>query len=204
MPDEDILRKFMKKKHQNFSKNITSWVGSTQSLLVHTIGFAGIFSLRLFGFSTEEILLILTTIVSLEAIYLSIFIQITINQHSDDLEEVSEDIEELQEDVEEIQKDVDEIQEDVEEISEDVDEIPEDVEEISEDVGELQEDVEEISEEDEMDQESKFEYIEHVLQSLLTEIKDLKHKSEQNHLSHPEEKNKDAVQTQTKNKKSKK
>ena len=78
--------------------------------------FIGIFSLRLFGFSSSDILLVLTTIVSLEAIYLSIFIQMTVNKHAEELEEVSEDIEEIQEDVDEIQKDVDEIQEDVEEI----------------------------------------------------------------------------------------
>jgi len=160
----------MKQKKRNFSKNITNWVGSTQSLIVHTIGFVAIFSLRLFGFSTEAILLILTTLVSLEAIYLSIFIQITINQHAEDLEEVSEDIEELQENVEGISEDVDEIQKDV-------DEIQEDVEEISEDVGELQEDVEEMSEEDEATDLSRFEYMEHTLQSLLKEIQEIKNRN---------------------------
>jgi uncharacterized protein YoxC len=162
-------------------------VGSTQSLIVHTIGFVGIFSLRIFGFSTEAILLILTTLVSLEAIYLSIFIQITINQHSEDLEEVSEDIEELQEnveeiseDVEEIQKDVDEIQEDVEDISEDVGEIQKDVDEIQEDVEEISEDVEEINEEDEEEikeeekEKEKFNEIEKTLKLLIQEIAELK------------------------------
>jgi peptidoglycan hydrolase CwlO-like protein len=72
--------------------------------------------LRIFGISSEDVLLILTTVVSLEAIYLSIFIQMTVNQHAEELEEVSEDIGEIQEDVDEIQKDVDEIQEDVEDI----------------------------------------------------------------------------------------
>jgi peptidoglycan hydrolase CwlO-like protein len=77
-------------------------------------------SLRFFGVSSSDVLLILTTIVSLEAIYLSIFIQMTVNQHAEELEEVSEDIEEIQEDVDEIQKDVDEIQEDVEDIQEEM------------------------------------------------------------------------------------
>ena len=66
--------------------------------------------MRFFNVSASDILLILTTIVSLEAIYLSIFIQITVNRQSAELEEVSEDIEEIQEDVEEIQEDVEEIQ----------------------------------------------------------------------------------------------
>jgi uncharacterized protein YoxC len=163
----------MKKNREDFSKRITNWVGSTQSLIVHTIGFVTIFSLRLFGFSTDSILLILTTIVSLEAIYLSIFIQITINQHSNDLEEVSEDIEELQENVEDISEDVEEIQKDVDEIQEDVEEISEDVEEIQEDVDEInEEDPEEEKEEEE--EKEKFKQIENTLKTLLEEISDLK------------------------------
>lgn len=46
-------------------------------------------------------MLILTTAVSLEAIYLAIFIQMTVNRTSESLEEVEEDIEDLQEDIEE-------------------------------------------------------------------------------------------------------
>ena len=106
----------MEKKFENFSRKLTRWIGSPQSLIVHTIFFVGIFSLHFFDFSSSDILLILTTLVSLEAIYLSIFIQMTVNRHGEELEEVSEDIEEIQEDVEEIQENVDEIQEDVEEI----------------------------------------------------------------------------------------
>ncbi|MDP9249228.1 MAG: hypothetical protein M3M85_01810 [bacterium] len=110
----------MRKKFENFSKKITRWIGSPQSIVIHTIFFAGMLGLRLFGISSSDVLLILTTVVSLEAIYLSIFIQMTVNQHSAELEEVSEDIEEIQEDVDEIQKDVDEIQEDVEDITEEI------------------------------------------------------------------------------------
>lgn len=66
----------------------------------------------------DKILLILTTLVSLEAIYLSIFIQMTVNKHSEELEEVSEDIEEIQEDVDEIQENIEDIQEDVEKTTE--------------------------------------------------------------------------------------
>lgn len=108
----------MRKKFEDFSKKLTRWIGSPQSIFIHTLFFIGMFSLRLFGISSSDVLLILTTVVSLEAIYLSIFIQMTVNQHAAELEEVSEDIEEIQEDVDEIQKDVDEIQEDVEDIQE--------------------------------------------------------------------------------------
>lgn len=92
---------------------MTRWIGSSQSILLHTIFFVGMFGLRLFDVSSSDVLLILTTVVSLEAIYLSIFIQMTVNQHAAELEEVSEDIEEIQKDVDEIQKDVDEIQEEI-------------------------------------------------------------------------------------------
>src|SRR3989344_1081066 len=113
----------MEKRLNNFSKKLTRWIGSPQSIFVHTIFFIVIFTLRLLGVSTEDVLLILTTIVSLEAIYLSIFIQMTVNKHSEELEEVSEDIGEIQEDVEEVSEDIGEIQEDVEEIQEEVKDI---------------------------------------------------------------------------------
>ena len=101
----------MNKKFEEFSKKITYWIGSPRSILIHTFFFVGIFSLRFFGIAASDILLILTTIVSLEAIYLSIFIQMTVNKHGEELEEVSEDIEEIQKDVEEIQEDVEDIEE---------------------------------------------------------------------------------------------
>lgn len=166
----------MLKRPKDFSNKITKWVGSVNSIILHTLFFIGMFSLHFFGISSETILLVLTTIVSLEAIYLAIFIQMTVNKHSEDLVEVSEDIEEIQEDV-------GEIQEDVEEISEDVGELQEDVGEIQEDVGELQEDLEEISEEEkevtktsQEDRTARFERIEKTLQTLLQEITDLKKK----------------------------
>jgi low affinity Fe/Cu permease len=108
----------MDKKFEDFSKKLTYWIGSPQSIVIHTIFFISMFCLRFFGVSSSDVLLILTTIVSLEAIYLSIFIQMTVNRHSEELEEVSEELGEVSEDIEEIQKDVDEIQEDVEEIQE--------------------------------------------------------------------------------------
>lgn len=107
------VAKNMRKKLEDFSKKITRWIGSPQSIIVHTIFFIGMLSLRLFGISSEDVLLILTTVVSLEAIYLSIFIQMTVNQHAAELEEVSEDIEEIQKDVDEIQEDVEDIQEEI-------------------------------------------------------------------------------------------
>jgi cell division protein FtsL len=97
----------------------TRWIGSTQSLMGHTIAFVASFGAVLFGiFSIDRMLLVLTTVLSLEAIYLAIFIQMTVNRTTVSLKEVEQDIDEIQEDIDEIQEDVGEIQEDVEEMSE--------------------------------------------------------------------------------------
>lgn len=107
----------------------TRWIGSTASLFTHTILFLTAFILPFLGIiSFEKMLLVLTTIVSLEAIYLAIFIQMSVNKNTQDIEIIQEDVEEIQEDVEEIEKDVDEIQEDIDEIQEDIEEIEEDSE----------------------------------------------------------------------------
>lgn len=114
-------------------ERITSWVGSVPSLALHTLVFIAFFALSFSGFLSWDLMfLILTTIVSLEAIYLAIFIQMTVNRQAAELAEVSEDVEDIQEDIEEISEDVDEIQGDIDEIQEDVDEIQEDVEEMTE------------------------------------------------------------------------
>jgi len=131
----------MRKKIETLSGKITSWIGSIQSIIFHTIFFVVVFSLHFLGVSSSDILLLLTTIVSLEAIYLAIFIQMTVNKQSRELEEVSEDIDEIQEDIDEIQKDVDEIQEDIEEDEEDEEEM---LEKIENTLGKLIEEVMEL------------------------------------------------------------
>ncbi len=124
------------------TERVTTWIGSRSSLLFHTAYFiASFIAVGLKLISLETMLLALTTFVSLEAIYLNIFIQMTVNKNTASLREVEEDIDEIQEDVEELGEDVDEIQEDIGEIQEDV-------EEMSEDIDEIQEDVEELSEEE--------------------------------------------------------
>jgi uncharacterized membrane protein len=80
----------------------TRYIGSVYSLVIHSIFFVGIFALQWFGFSFDKIMLILTTVVSLEAIYLAIFIQMTVNRQAHELAEISEDVEDISEDVEDI------------------------------------------------------------------------------------------------------
>lgn len=127
------MTKKRKEKIKKVSDKVVKWIGSPDSLALHTIFFTIMIVLAfsdVLGF--DKVMLVLTTIVSLEAIYLSILIQMTVNKHSAELEDVSEDIDEIQEDVDEIQEDVDEIQKDVDEIQEDVEEIQkEDVKEKS-------------------------------------------------------------------------
>ncbi len=112
MPTKDRVHKIALK--------ITRLIGSPGSIIVHTFLFVGSFIAVLTGWlHLDRMLLVLTTIVSLEAIYLAIFIQMTINLTTESIEEVSEDIEEMQEDIGELQEDVEEISEDVEDISDD-------------------------------------------------------------------------------------
>jgi uncharacterized protein YoxC len=136
---------------ENIALSVTRGVGSIWSVMIHTLLFTGAFTLVLLGFELDRVLLVLTTIVSLEAIYLSIFIQMSVNHQAralasveKEIDEISHDVEEIQEDVEDIQENVEEIQEDVEGIQEDVEEIAEDVEDIQEAHEEIQEDIEEI------------------------------------------------------------
>ncbi len=118
---------------EKIALRVTQWIGSPQSIVLHTVLFIASFATVLLGLiEFDRMLLVLTTIVSLEAIYLSLFIQMTVNLQGQSIKEVEHDIDEIQEDVDEIQEDIDEIQEDVDEIQEDVEEMQEDVEEMTE------------------------------------------------------------------------
>lgn len=114
------------KKLNNKVNSFIEWIGSFPSLIVHTILFISCFVAGMITNNWDTILLVLTTIVSLEAIYLAIFIQMSINRNTESLEEVEKDIDEIQGDIDELQEDVEDIAEDVEDIQEDIDEIQED------------------------------------------------------------------------------
>jgi uncharacterized membrane protein len=64
-------------------------------------------SLRFFGVAFSDVLLFLTTVVSLEAIYLSIFIQMSVNRQADGLSTLQESVESVQETMEEVQETID-------------------------------------------------------------------------------------------------
>jgi low affinity Fe/Cu permease len=118
-----------KKKKLSTIDTATSWfaesIGTNTSLAIHSILFVGIFALTIFGLTLDKVLLILTA-VSLEAIYLAIFIQMSVNKTTVSLAGVEEDIDDIQEDVDEIQEDVDDIQEDVDSLESNIKEISDD------------------------------------------------------------------------------
>src|SRR3989338_2779189 len=83
---------------EKISFKLISWVGTPYSVIFHTLLFILIPALTLLGFELRTVLLIFTTWLSVEAIYLAIFIQMTVNRNTESLEEVEEDIEGIQED----------------------------------------------------------------------------------------------------------
>lgn len=96
------------------SDRLTTWIGSTASLLVHTLLFAFAFlSHWIFGWHYDFILLVLTTVVSLEAIYFSIFIQRSVNQQALRLQEVEESIDDVEEALDDVEEALDDAEDDI-------------------------------------------------------------------------------------------
>ena len=136
----------MRKRLEHIANNATSWIGSIESLIIHTLVFLSAFIFIAFGVSLEKVLAVLTNLLSLEAIYLAIFIQMSVNQNTQRLNQVETNIGDIAEDVDGIEQHIDEIAENVEEIAEDVEGIEKEVTEIGDNVDEIAEDVEGIQE----------------------------------------------------------
>lgn len=189
----------MKSPTPHSLERLTAWVGSTSSLIVHTVLFFSAFLIAALGLAAwDTVLLVVTTLVSLEAIYLAIFIQMSVNRAQqslaeveadvaeieENIEEISEDIEGIEKDVADIEENIDDISEDIEEIEKDVAGIEENIEEVSEDIEELQEDVDELTEGENKDmprkqkQEVALGEITATLQKLLSDIEQLKRNHE--------------------------
>ncbi len=111
------------KRLEIISERITASIGTPASIVIHTMLFVCIFALKFIGYTIDDILLILTTAVSLEAIYLSIFIQMSVNKTTRSLAGVEKDIDDIQEDVEDLGDDVKEISDDFDEDEQDEDEV---------------------------------------------------------------------------------
>lgn len=129
-----MSRKDAPEKKSPFLEKVTDavmwWIGSIPSLIIHSIVFLTAFLLPLFGIvAVDKMLLVLTTVLSLEAIYLAIFIQMSVNRSHEHIEDIRDDIEEIQDDIEEISEDIEEISEDIDDIQEDIEEIAEEEDE---------------------------------------------------------------------------
>lgn len=170
----------MREKLENIALKWTQSIGSVESLLIHTALFVISFILYFFGIKFNTILLVVTTLVSLEAIYLAIFIQMTVNKQGQKLHSVAEDVDEMQEDIEEMQEDIEEINEDEEEDDDDSDliEIKETMKKLMSEFGaikkqmkKIQEGVEEINEDDEEETDSE---LKETMDKLMKEVKSLK------------------------------
>jgi uncharacterized protein YoxC len=113
---------------------VSEWVGTPESIIIHTVIFISSFGFRFFGVPLETIFLALTTVISLEAIYLSLFIQMSVNRSNVAIEEISEDVDDIIEDIDDLDKDLDNLQQDIDDMSDDIDEIHDDVDDITESV----------------------------------------------------------------------
>lgn len=72
------------------------------SLIFNILLFGGVFSLKLFGVTTNTVLLLLALVVSLEVIYLSFFIQMSVNKNTQNIREAEKHIESIRIDEERI------------------------------------------------------------------------------------------------------
>lgn len=139
-----MAKKKAKKRESDLEKlaiRITEWVGTPASIIAHTVLFIAAFLFYYAGVSLETVMLVLTTIVSLEAIYLSLFIQLSVNVTKESLEDVEEDLDEIQEDVHGLEGGFGEIQEDVEDLEGNVKKMRRNVEELEADVEDISEDI---------------------------------------------------------------
>ena len=100
---------------ENKLQKLITWVGTTQSLILHSVFFVIMMCLPFFGVESSLSLLILTTVVSLEAIYLNIFIQMGVNRHADEQKQTRIVLSSVQETIEDVQDTVEDVQESIEE-----------------------------------------------------------------------------------------
>ena len=103
---------------------VTAWVGSTSSIVIHTFIFVAAFlSHWIFNWDFPSILLIVTTIVSLEAIYISIFIQRSVNLQAIRLIDVEESIDDVEEALDDVEEALDDVEESLSDKEDEADEI---------------------------------------------------------------------------------
>jgi hypothetical protein len=105
----------MKFKNKVKLDNAIRWVGTPQSLVAHSVFFMLMLSLPFFGVDPALSLLILTTVVSLEAIYISIFIQMGVNRHADEQMKTTQVLSDLEDTIDDVQETIEDVQETIDE-----------------------------------------------------------------------------------------
>lgn len=113
-------KKEYKNKIEKLSISLTEWMGTPVSIFLHSLIFLFTFLLIFVGFNAERVMLVLTTAVSLEAIYLSLFIQMTVNRNTESLEDVEEDIDEIEEDTTPLEDSLTKIEKKIAELQKDI------------------------------------------------------------------------------------
>ena len=96
-------------------QTIIEWVGTPHSLIIHSAFFIFMLLLPLLGVDAYFSLLILTTVVSLEAIYLNIFIQMGVNRHADEQAKTRKVLTNLEETIDDVQETIEDVQETIDE-----------------------------------------------------------------------------------------
>jgi uncharacterized protein YoxC len=143
-----VLKKKKESSIERGAVQITEWLGTPLSIGIHTCIFTLAFLSYFLGVSFETVLLVMTTFLSIEAIYLSLFIQLSVNVTKESLEDVEEDIEDIQEDVEGLEGASREMQEDVEGLEGNLRKLRKNMQGLEEDVEDISEDIDRFTLED--------------------------------------------------------
>lgn len=73
----------MKTKFECRCESIAGFFGTPVSVVVHTVAIAGMFALYLTGVKFDTVLLTVTTVLSIEAIYLQLFSLVALKKQDD-------------------------------------------------------------------------------------------------------------------------
>ena len=84
-----------------FAHKATRWIGTTNCLVFHGVFFLIAFTITPF-IGLDRVLLVTTTLLSWEAIFIGIFLQMSINRHGERIEDIEADIDDILEDTEDL------------------------------------------------------------------------------------------------------
>ncbi len=91
-------------KLEKISYKLAKLIGSPFCLVLHIALFGGFFILRSLGIIPNAVLIMLATVVGLEAIFLIIFVQMSVKNNTKSLIQLQEKIDQIQQEEEEVHK----------------------------------------------------------------------------------------------------